>query len=340
MNVLSRLVFVAGAAGTALVAGTLPAMAATDAPVERVVIAGHSIQQAVDAAKPGDIILLRKGHYTGGVVIMKDRLTIVGDGADTVIEPGGTNGCANAIGEAAGICVVGDPSHPVRGVTIRDLTVRGFDGFGVFGLGTDRLTVTKVWAQNNTEYGITEFASTRGAFVSNAVTGSTEEAGLYVGDIADAHGTIVKDNWSSDNALGVLVRHAHGVTVSGNQFIGNCTGVALVDDGQEGSEGDNHVTENLIKSNNRSCPPHEEVPPLQGTGIFLVGGERNLIDRNAILDNRGPLPYSGGVALVPGVSGRPAAHNKIVFNVIQRNSPANVVNHSGSDTNVIAHNIF
>jgi nitrous oxidase accessory protein NosD len=339
MKALSRLVFVAGVAGTALVAAALPAHAATGS-VERVVLAGHSIQQAVDAAKPGDVILLRKGHYTGGVVITKSWLTIVGDGAGTVIEPGATNACAMDDSPPAGICVGGDPSHPVRGVTIRDLTVRGFDGFGVFGFGTDRFTVTKVWAVNNSEYGIVEFASTRGAFVSNAVTGSSEEAGLYVGDIADSHGTVVKDNWSSNNALGLLVRHAHGVTVSGNNLIGNCTGIALVDDGQDGSEGDNHVTDNLIKGNNNNCPPHEEVPPLHGTGIFMVGGQRNLIEHNAVLDNAGPLPYSGGVALVPGVSGRPASDNRIVFNVIQRNKPANVVDNSGSHTNTIAHNIL
>jgi hypothetical protein len=336
MKVLSRLVLVAGVTGAALAAAALPAHAATG-PVERVVLAGHSIQQAVDAAKPGDVILLRKGHYTGGVVITKNRLTIVGDGVGTVVEPGASNACAQATGTAAGFCVLG-----AHGVTIRDLTVRGFDGFGVFGAGTDRFTVTKVYAVNNAEYGIVEFASTRGAFVSNVVTGSAEEAGLYVGDIADSHGTVVKDNWSTNNALGLLVRHAHGVTVSGNNLIGNCTGIALVDDGQPGSEGDNHVTDNLIKSNNNDCPPHEEVPPLHGTGIFMVGGQHNLIDHNAILDNKGPLPYSGGVALVPGVGspGRPASDNRIVFNVIQRNSPANVVDHSGSGSNTIAHNIY
>ena len=190
-------------------------------------------------------------------------------------------------------------------MTIKNLTVRGFDGFGVFGFGTDRLSVTGVHALFNTEYGITEFNSTRGKFIGNVVIGSIEEAGLYVGDIANAHGTVVKDNVAIGNALGLLVRHAHNVTVTGNRFIRNCTGVALVDDGQPGGQGDTVVMHNVIDRNNRSCPAGEDAPPLQGTGVLIFGGHDNTIKNNEIIGNRGRRRHVGGRIPRARIRGQP-----------------------------------
>ncbi len=53
-----------------------------------------------------------------------------------------------------GFCVVGRAKHPVKGVTIRNLSVQKFKGNGVFGIYTDRFTVMAVVAKKNGEYGI------------------------------------------------------------------------------------------------------------------------------------------------------------------------------------------
>jgi hypothetical protein len=239
-------------------------------------------------------------------------------------------------GDESGICVLGEPGHPVRGVTVEKLTVQGFEGFGVVGLFTDRLTVTGVSAKNNKEYGITEFESTRGAFIRNWVTGSTLEAGLYVGDIADAQGTVVKQNFASGNALGLLVRHARNVKVTENTFVDNCTGTALVDDGQPGGQGNTWVTANIINHNNTICPPSGDVPPLGGTGIVNVGGDHNVISSNVVLGNKGHQPFSGGIVLLP--SDKPAKNNVIKFNVVRNNSPFDLIDGSGSTTNTFRDN--
>ncbi|MEV4007099.1 right-handed parallel beta-helix repeat-containing protein [Actinomadura sp. NPDC049753] len=293
---------------------------------------GHSIQKAVDRARPGDVIRLKAGAYEGGVLVRKP-LTIVGEGDRTVLHPGRKDHCAKAGAAGMGICVVGHRKHLVRDVSILNLTVRGFKETGVYGLYTDRLTVEHVLAARNGEYGITEFHSTRGRFVRNRAVDNAADAGLYVGDIENAHGTVVAYNHASGNALGLLVRHARHVYAWGNDLVGNCTGAALVNDDQKGGQGDTKLWRNRIWKNNRSCAQHEDVPPLGGTGVLVFGGDHNTIERNAVLDNRGTLPYSGGIVLFPSPKGQPARHNLIKQNLVKGNAPFDLVDRSGSRTN-------
>lgn len=298
-----------------------------------VVRPGHSIQAAVDSARPGDVIQLKAGGYYGGVLVRK-RLTIRGVGDRTVIRPGGADHCASVQARGTGICVTGRRGYPVKGVTIERLSVRDFPANGIFGNFTDRLTVRRVLAKSNDEYGISEFNSTRGRFVLNRAVGSREEAALYVGDIANAHGTVVAWNHAYGSALGLLVRHARNVKAWGNDIDRNCTGIALVDDSQPGGQGNTRVWNNRVVGNNRNCPPHEEVPPLRGTGILLFGGDHNAIEKNTVKYNRGTLPYSGGIVVFRGTPplNRPARYNTIKSNVAHRNASYDLVDRSGSNT--------
>ncbi|HKD98498.1 MAG TPA: right-handed parallel beta-helix repeat-containing protein [Micromonosporaceae bacterium] len=321
------------AATAVLVFAAAPADAAmgTQANTVRVVAPGHSIQAAVNAAHPGDTIKLLAGNYAGGILVKKNGITIRGAGRATILRDTGTNHCT-AVAGPSGICVLNPKGGVVDRVTIKNLQVKGFDAFGVVGFQTNRLTVTGVTAVNNDEYGITEFESTRGTFVGNLVIGTTGEAALYVGDIADAHGTTVAGNVAIGNALGILVRHAHDVTVKGNTFVGNCVGVALVNDDQAGGQGDTRVIDNVLAVNNRSCPSSDEAPPLGGSGVVIFGGKNNTIRGNTIVDNRGnpnKSPFAGGVVLVPSEKNSPAKHNTIVDNVILRNSPADIIDNGG-----------
>jgi nitrous oxidase accessory protein NosD len=260
----------AAVAAAGIVAFTaIPASASTHKGTVRVVAPGQSIQAAVDAAHSGDTIVLKSGDYAGGILISTNNITLRGAGRSTILRDTGTNNCLPVAGPT-GICVADPTGSTVRGVTVKNLQVKQFEAFGVFGFQTDRLTVSGVTAADNKEYGITEFESTRGVFVHNLVRGSTGEAGLYVGDTTNAHGTTVADNVSIGNAMGVLVRHAHNVIVKNNTFIDNCAGVALVDDGQAGGQGQTRVTGNIIVANNRTCPGGDEAPPLGGSGVRVI----------------------------------------------------------------------
>jgi Right handed beta helix region len=309
-------------------------------PRVHVVRPGHSIQAAVDRARPGDTIRLLHGTYDGGVLVKK-TLTIRGAGDKTVLRPGGTDHCAAVQSPGTGICVVGRAGYPVKDVTIKALTVRKFKKNGVFGHFTDRLTVEQVLAADNGEYGISEFNSTRGRFMQNWALKNGDEAGFYVGDIANAHGTIVTGNRSSGNAIGLLVRHARNVKAWGNDLVGNCVGAALVDDGQKGGQGNTKLWKNNVSKNNRECAAHEEVPPLGGTGVLFFGGDHNVVEKNVVRDNRGKLPYSGGIVLFRGTPplNRPARDNLVQLNVVRGNAPFDLVDNSGSKTNRFRRNL-
>ncbi|MEV6525756.1 right-handed parallel beta-helix repeat-containing protein [Longispora sp. NPDC051575] len=329
MQRIARMLMVGAVVASTVALGATPAMAGGDS---HIVLPGQSIQAAVDAADPGDSIQLLAGAYAGGVKVTKHGIRIHGIGPETVIEPMGANGCAG-MGPESGICVLGSPGQPVHGVTVELLTVRGFE-FGVFGVFTDRLTVRTVHAVDNPEYGIAEFESTRGEFVGNVVTGTTDDAGIYVGDTANAYGTKVSGNHVSGGALGILVRHAHHVKVSANNVVDNCLGIVLVDDGQPGGMGHNEVSANNSSGNNRYCAPNEEVPPLQGTGIALIGGQHNAVSANIVHDNLGgPVPFPGGIVLAAG-----AEHTLVSANVLHGNLPADLVDDSGNATNVFQAN--
>lgn len=337
MRLIIRLgVALAAASGTVLF-GAAPAHASS----VHVVSQGQSIQAAVDAAHPGDIIQLGEGRYDGGILVTTNRLTIRGVGRGTVLTPpSGPTGCAPNDGPPSGICVVGTTTQTVTDVTIKDVTVQGFDGFGIVGFLTDRLRVTEVAALDNAQYGISEFQSTRGAFVDNWVSGSTDVAGIYVGDTADARGTVVTGNHLSNNGIGVFVRHARNLKVSDNTVVGNCAGMVLLDDGQSGGQGGNRVDDNVVHANNAPCGENVEAPDLQGTGIAMLGGDHNVIVDNKVTNNQGGTALSGGIVLMPGYPSADSrsGNNTIRNNELTKNQPADLIDQSGSDTNRIKHN--
>src|SRR3954466_15732593 len=125
---------------------------------------GDSIQAAVDAAAPGDRIVVH-GTHRENVAIQTDGLTLRGRGA--VILPPAVpvaHACFDPgeVGEAVhGICLIGDVDFAtgeirryVEDVTVRGFTVRGFDGFGFTATAARRATFTGNVAVGNTDAGI------------------------------------------------------------------------------------------------------------------------------------------------------------------------------------------
>ena len=206
---------------------------------------GQSIQAAVNQAQPGDTVLVKPGVYHQTVQIRTDGITLRGSGdflGGTVLKPPASpphSLCASVFGPT-GVCILAKKLNPktaaviqpVYDDTVTGLYVTGFPAFGVFGFGTYGMTVQRVAAFNDGAYGIARFESTKTLFANNIAVGDGE-AGLYVGDSPNA-ATVVRDNVTKDNALGIFVRHARGVTVMNNRATGNCQGVLVLDDGGAG----------------------------------------------------------------------------------------------------------
>ena len=109
MKMLYRIGLAGASALGALVLTAVPANASGNSKHVHVVQPGESIQAAVDAAHPGDTIVLKSGYYDGGILISTSNLTIKGAGPRTVLRDTGTNNCVPVAGPT-GICVT-NPSH-------------------------------------------------------------------------------------------------------------------------------------------------------------------------------------------------------------------------------------
>ena len=110
----------------------------------------------MDAASPGDTIMVRAGTYRESVKIQTDGLTLRAKGSVTLKPLKYGDGQCYLPGHVAGFCVVPvdfDPSvgsytRRVRDVTITGFRIVGFDD-GVFGFGTENLKVSHVVAIDN-----------------------------------------------------------------------------------------------------------------------------------------------------------------------------------------------
>jgi hypothetical protein len=305
---MHKIVIAVCAAGLGIALGSGTAASARSSHII-VVGPGQSIQAAVNGASPGDTVLIKPGVYHQSVLIRTNGITLRGSGDF----PGGTllvppksfpkTQCDTAFGPT-GICILapkvnpktGAVIKPVRDDTVTALRVIGFPANGVFGYGTQRLTVTRVVAANDGDYGISRFVSSQTLFADDIAIGN-HEAGFYVGDSPHAD-TMVRDNYAIGNQFGIFIRHARHVVVTGNHTSGNCQGIFVLDDGQPGGAGNAAIVGNSVSSNNKFCPKHGDTPVnFQGGGILLLGATRTFVLHNSVADNGGNQVNSGGIVV-------------------------------------------
>lgn len=329
----------------AAVAAGLGAAPSADHPTVHRVQPGQSIQKAVDAAKPGDTVLLAPGTYRQSVDIEKPDVTLRGHGAGrTVLVPAGKAGESACAKAGNGICVTGTDKSPVENVTVRSLTLRGYAENGLWATGTDGLEVKYVLAEKNGQWGIAEERSVHSVLSHNLVR-KNGDAGLFVANTVDteegardAEKTVISHNRMTGNRVGVTVRRLRNLTVDHNEATGNCAAVFVVGDESKPRAGDLSVTHNHIHANNKYCPETARLPFLQGSGIVLTGAEETLVAYNRVEDNKGTSPLSGGIVLFKSLVGAPSERNEIRDNLVTGNSPADLADRDTAENNTFSHN--
>ncbi|MBD0422181.1 right-handed parallel beta-helix repeat-containing protein [Streptomyces sp. NPDC052309] len=309
-----------------------------------VVLPGDSIQQAVDAAEPGDTVLVTSGTYYESVTVTTPGITLRGMGRSTVIRPAAKKAADDCAEEGNGICVKGTENQALKDVTVSSLTVTGFARTGLLAVSTDRLTVRNVTADDNGVWGIAQERSERSLIRANTARGNGD-AGLFLANTitaeegaADTRGTVVERNRLEDNRIGVTVRRLRNLDVAGNRITGNCAGMFVVGDENKPKAGHLTVRGNLVTENNKSCPKTERLPELQGSGIVLTGVEKTQVTKNVIRDNTGSAPMSGGIVLFKSMVGVTSEDNRISDNVLRDNAPADLVNTETGGGNTFAGN--
>ncbi|HKN95913.1 MAG TPA: right-handed parallel beta-helix repeat-containing protein [Pseudonocardiaceae bacterium] len=356
-----RTVVVAAFAMVGMAFAVLPA----DAAQVIVVSPGQSIQAAVDAASPGDTVLVRPGTYHESVTISKDDITLEGSGTGaggTLLEPPAQfpdDFCASVPPdfptEGGGICVFGDFDHEtgvvnsrVTGDRVTNLRVSGFAGDDIGTYATDSLRVDHVVAENPGVYGLAVLASTNTLVDDNTVRDvvSGQGAAMYLAFAPDAN-LAVTHNTMTATSFGVFVQDAGDVMLAGNTVTGSCDGMLVLydnhpDDGQALPAGNIAVSGNTLSADNELCPANDfsHQPEIKGTGIALVGATKTAVTGNTVTGNTGTDLLSGGIVLLSAApfGGLDESNVAITANTVTGNAPDDL-HWDGNGTGVvISHN--
>jgi Right handed beta helix region len=321
------------------------------------VVAGQSIQSAIDGAATDATVCVGPGTYHENLLIAKDGITLQGAGPGITIlerpdkpvpvclelffppvdyENNGLNGIcvANVDSEGNLLGVVND-------VRVTGFTVHGFPGVGIVFAGTNRPRADHNVAANNNGYGITAFHSTHGEFEYNVSYGS-HDAGFYVGDSPEADFT-VRYNTAFADLWGVLIRDSVRGRVQDNLLYANCAGLVFLNTGTIEGVRNWHASHNITKGNDNYCAAKDTGLPftLTGTGILIAGGAHIVLRENRVRANQpsgdpsiiNDVPLAGGIVVVstanvsvfPGFYGSVAEHNIVVNNLVLDNEPFDLV---------------
>jgi parallel beta-helix repeat protein len=230
------------ASGVALATAIGSAQAAN-----KVVGPGESIQKAINAAHPGDTIIVR-GVHKEDVVIRKDGIKLRGD--DAVIEAPprakADSPCSKLFGPE-GVCVLGDDNLKtlkLEGQRVSDVSVSGFtfrdfnkekgDGnFAIDVVGARNATITGNRVVGNVAGGIDVFSSVNSTVAKNHVIGNPETDAVGIVVSYHCRNTKILNNEvrnfsEGENAIEVN-DHSVDTTIEGNDLIGNGVGVFVID---------------------------------------------------------------------------------------------------------------
>jgi parallel beta-helix repeat protein len=242
MNVTSQRTLVVGVlAGAFALALALVAGVGSAGADSSVVGPGESIQKAVNAADPGDTIVVR-GVHREDVFIRKNGIKLRGD--DAVIEAPtrakADSPCSKFVGGPEAICVLGDFSPEpfkvneyVKDVSVSGFTIRGFkdkDAFVIDVCAARNATVVGNRITGNVANGIGFCGSVNTTIANNHVIGSPEppEHGILVDN--DSRNTKIVNNVVRSYVFGIEVDKTTNTTIAGNDSIGNSvTGIGVLE---------------------------------------------------------------------------------------------------------------
>lgn len=244
-----------------------------------------TIQGAVDAAKPGDLITIAPGTYREAVDVPADKsyLTIRGLDRDKTILDG-------EFKRANGFKVV-----KAKGIAIENLTAQNFTKNGFFWTGVEGYRGSYLNAIRNGDYGVYAFESTKGQFDHAYATGSPD-AGFYIGGCqpCDALITDVTSEW---NGLGYSGTNAGGnLLIVNSTFRFNRAGVVPNSGSYEPNapQKANTIVGNLVYDNNNGKTPAIDISiTAMGNGILSAGGQANVIERNRVAKHK-----LGGIVII------------------------------------------
>jgi Right handed beta helix region len=243
-----------------------------------------TIQEAVDAAASGDLILVSPGVYNEAVNVTTPELTIRGLDRNEVILDG-------EFELDNGIRVLG-----AAGVTVENMTARNYTFNGFFWTGVDGYRGSYLTAYRNGDYGIYAFDSVNGVFEHSYGAGSPD-AGFYIGQCFPCN-AVLDDVHAEHNGLGYSGTNSGGnLLIINSRFNNNRAGLVPNSGSYElcYPQRETTIVGNLVYSNNQpDTPAIDDAILAMGNGVLISGGVRNTISRNRVWDHD-----VAGIALAP-----------------------------------------
>jgi parallel beta-helix repeat protein len=257
----------------------------------------HTIQAAVNAARPGDEIRIYSGIYRESATVTKNNLTIdAAPGANVIIQNPGQMG--------NGITVEASGATTLTGFTLAGVTVKGFSASGVFLLGVANFEISHVTAVNNMGHGIFVGLSSHGS-VHDSIAYGSDNTGI---EVSQSHDVLLNNDEVHENTNGIEVLNSTRITTSNNSAFDNTVGlviaqlpgaaVALPGHKPVLTSAYNVVEDNSVYANNYANAATDTMLPSAdppGAGILIVGSDHTTVKNNQVYSNG-----YGGIVLISG----------------------------------------
>ena len=233
------------------------------------------IQDAVDAAIEGDLILIENGVYNESVTVTTSYLTIRGVDRNKVIIDG------EFMGEN------GIQIYDTDGVSVENLSVRNFSLNGVYWNTSKGFKGSYLTVYNNGDYGVYAFNSTDGIF-DNIYASGHPDSGIYIGQCYPCN-SLIYDNVIEGNALGYSGTNAGGhLYLYNNIWRDNMSGIVpnTLDSELNPPGRETTIIGNLvIDNNNYEAPTNRFGLVAKGMGIVAPGRVGDIIEKNIVVNH-------------------------------------------------------
>jgi hypothetical protein len=270
-----------------------------------------TIQEAVDLAEPGGLVLIARGEYREAVIVTTPYLTIRGvDRGETILD--------GAFRLENGIHVIEADGVSIENLTARRYLLNGFSWSEVLGYRGSYLT-----AYANGGSGVHAFGSRYGR-IEHSYAGGSGEAGFSILACSPCD-AVITNVLAEHNALGYSGINAGGnLAVVNSEWRENLAGIVpnTLDSEPFAPQRGAVIAGNHVHHNNSTTVDAEDVGSIpSGSGIVVAGGRDDRVVGNLVEDQ---ATYGIGVGPILDVHLWPSSGNRVEGNVVHRSGRADL----------------